>query len=154
MSKYSYKQVFLDLGFASIKDHGAEKPQCVLCYKVLSYESLKKNKLKRHLETKHPQHVKNNRIFFQHRETELIQSRICSDTNPALLAFKQATLALYVVSLRIAREMKPHIRLGKGLLSLQPLTWPDSCAATAWPRNCSPSRYRTTQSKAASLTFH
>ena len=108
MSKYSYKQEFLDLGFTSIKDRGAEKPQCVLCYKVLSNESLKKNKLKRHLETKHPQHVKKNRIFFQHCETELIRSRICSETNPALLASKQATLASYVVSLRIGREMKPH----------------------------------------------
>ena len=36
MSKYSYKQEFMDLGFTSIKNHGAEKPQCVLCYKVLS----------------------------------------------------------------------------------------------------------------------
>ena len=45
MSKYSHKQEFLDLGFTSIKDHGAEKPQCVLSYKVLSNESLKKNKL-------------------------------------------------------------------------------------------------------------
>ena len=93
--------------------------------------------------------MKKNRIFFQHRETELIRSRICSDTNPALLASKQATLASYVVSLRIARKMKPHI-IGE---RLQPLTWPDSCAATAWPRNCNSSRYRTTQSKAASQTF-
>ena len=108
MSKYSYKEEFLDLGFTSIKDHGAEKPQCVLCYKVLSNEFLKKNKFKRHLKTKHQQHVKKNRIFFQHRQTELIRSRICSETNPALLASKQATLALYVVSLRIGREMKPH----------------------------------------------
>ena len=109
MSKYSYKQEFLDLGYTSIKDHGAEKPQYVLCYKVLSNESMKKNKLKRHLETKLPQNVKKNRIFFQHRETELIRSRICSETNPAPLASKQATLASYVVSLRIGREMKLHI---------------------------------------------
>ena len=43
MSKYSYKQEFLDLGFTSINDHGAVKPQCVLCYTVLSNESLKTN---------------------------------------------------------------------------------------------------------------
>jgi len=63
MSKYFYKQEFLDLGFTSVKDHGAEKPQFVPCYKVLTNESLKKNKLKRHLETKHLQ--------LQHRETEM-----------------------------------------------------------------------------------
>ena len=105
MSKYSYEQEFLDLGFTSIKNYGAEKPQCMLCYKVLSNESLKKNKLKRDLETKHPQHKKN-RIFFQPRETELIRSRICSETNPPLLFSKQATLASYVVSLCIGREVK------------------------------------------------
>ena len=52
--------------------------------------------------------MKKNRIFFQHRETELIRNRISSETNPALLASKQATLVLYVVSLRIGKEMKPY----------------------------------------------
>ena len=52
--------------------------------------------------------MKKNRIFLQHRETELIRSRISSETNPALVATKQATLASYVVSLRIGEEMKPH----------------------------------------------
>ena len=52
--------------------------------------------------------MKKNRIFFQLRETELIRSRISLETNPALLASKQPTLASYVVSLRIGREMKPH----------------------------------------------
>ena len=79
MSKYSHKQEFLDLGFTSNKDYGAEKPQCVLCYKVLSNETQKKNKFKTQLEMKHPQHVKKNRIFFQHRETELMRSKICAN---------------------------------------------------------------------------
>ena len=80
-----------------------------MCYEVLSIESLKKKKLKRHLETKHTQHVKKNCSFFQHRETKLlIRSRISSEMNPALLTSKQVTLALYVVSLCIGREMKPH----------------------------------------------
>ena len=90
-----------------------------MCYKVLSNESLKKNKLKRHLETKHPQHVKKNRMFFQHRETELIRSRICLKTNPALLASKQATLASHVVSQRIGTEMKPHT-IGERLANVKP----------------------------------
>ena len=108
MGKYSYKQEYLDLGFTSIKDHVAEKLQRVVCYKALSHESLKKNKLKRHLETKHPQHVKKSHTFFQYRETELIRSRISSETDPALLAYKQATLASNIVLLRIRREMKLH----------------------------------------------
>ena len=80
------------------------------CYAVLSNESLKKNKLKRHLEKKHPQHVTKESYlqYFQHREAELKQSRFCSATNPVLLASKQATLASHIVALRIARQMKPH----------------------------------------------
>ena len=68
MSKYSYQQELLDLGFTSIKDHGAEKSQCVLCYKVLSNEieekTFEKKKLKSHLETKHLQHIKRIASFF------------------------------------------------------------------------------------------
>nr|XP_039248831.1 protein FAM200B-like [Styela clava] len=115
MSKHSYKQNFLEFGFTSINDHGVAKPQCVLCYAVLSNESLKENKLKRHFETKHPQYVKKNRIYFQHREAELKRSRFCSATNPAIFGSKQATLASYVVAQRIAREMKPHT-IGKRLV--------------------------------------
>ena len=64
MTKRSYKQEFLDLGFTSINDRGTVKPLCVLCYEVLSNESLKKNKLKKYLETKRPQHGKK-RIFLR-----------------------------------------------------------------------------------------
>ena len=45
--------------------HDIEKPQCVLCYAVLSAESMKPLKLKRHLETKHPEHVKKDLDFFK-----------------------------------------------------------------------------------------
>jgi len=44
MSKYSYKQEFSELGFTFINDHGAAKPQCVLCYVVLPNDSPRKNK--------------------------------------------------------------------------------------------------------------
>ncbi|XP_077966629.1 zinc finger BED domain-containing protein 5-like [Styela clava] len=104
----SGQQKFLEFGFTSINDHGVAKPQCVLCYAVLSNESLKENKLKRHFETKHPQYVEKNRIYFQHREAELKRSRFCSATNPVIFDSKQATLASYVVAQRIAREIKPH----------------------------------------------
>ena len=58
MTKRFCKQEFLDLCFTSINDRGAVKAQCVLCRKVLTNAFLKKNKLKRHLNTKHPEHVK------------------------------------------------------------------------------------------------
>ena len=88
---------------------------------MLSNECLKKNKLRRHLETKHPQHEKKHHIFFQQRETELIRSRISSETNPALLASKQATLASYVVSLGIGKEIKLH-SIGERILKPAAIT--------------------------------
>ena len=108
MAKRSYKQAFLDVGFTSISDRGSVKPQCVLCFEVLSNESLKENKLKRHLVTKHAEHVNKDREFFERREAALKRSRFEPATNPALLAAKQATLASYLVAQCIARKMKPH----------------------------------------------
>ena len=125
MGKYSNKQEFCtwDSLLSKIMELKRSNVYCVI--KLLSNESLRKNKLKRHLETKHPQHVKKNRIFFQHWETELIQSRISSETNPALLASKQATLASSVVSLRIGREMKPHM-IGERLIKPAAIGMPES----------------------------
>ena len=44
---------FLKLGFMEVN----EKPKCIVCEKVLSKESLKKNKFLRLLETNHPTFV-------------------------------------------------------------------------------------------------
>ena len=43
--KRSYDESFLKLGFTELNG----KPKCVICLKVLSEESMKKNKLQRHL---------------------------------------------------------------------------------------------------------
>ena len=44
--KRSYKEEFLQWGFTNIMEGNVEKPQCVLCNKVLTTESLKPSKLK------------------------------------------------------------------------------------------------------------
>ncbi|CAH2208011.1 jg8750, partial [Pararge aegeria aegeria] len=43
--KRSYKEAFLQWGFTNIVDRNMEKPQCVLCNKVLNPESMKPSKL-------------------------------------------------------------------------------------------------------------
>lgn len=68
MSKRSYKDAFLRLGFTSIVDRGVEKPQCVICSEVLSNESLKENKLKRHLQSKHLNLTEKGLDYFKRRE--------------------------------------------------------------------------------------
>ena len=47
MAKRSYSEAILKLGFTVLNG----KPKCVVCLKVLSTESIKKNKLQRHFET-------------------------------------------------------------------------------------------------------
>lgn len=45
---------YLDIGLTAIEINGDERPQCVICMKVLAPECMLPSKLKRHLETVHP----------------------------------------------------------------------------------------------------
>jgi len=45
------------MGFICSGSEEEQKPQCLICFEVLSNEALKPSKLKRHLETKHKEHV-------------------------------------------------------------------------------------------------
>ena len=53
VKKMKYSDEFFKYGFTSIVVAGIEKPQCVICNDVLSAESMKPNKRKRHFNTKH-----------------------------------------------------------------------------------------------------
>jgi hypothetical protein len=52
MAKCQYTDESLNIGFAFITEHGIVTAQCVICGEAMSNESLKQNKLKRHLEAK------------------------------------------------------------------------------------------------------
>ena len=43
--KRTYQDEFLNYGFTQIEDNGTMKPQCVVCMKVLTSESLKKKSI-------------------------------------------------------------------------------------------------------------
>ena len=74
--KRSYSDSFFKYGFVSIVDQGIEKPQCVLCMKVLSPESMKPSKLKRHLEMKHTECKR--LTFFEQKANCVKRSRMDS----------------------------------------------------------------------------
>lgn len=105
--KRKYSEDYLKFGFTTLMSNGIEKPQCVLCNVVLSAESLKPSKLKRHLETKHSEHTKKDIEFFQRHETSLRRQRLDPTGN-----FQQnntgAVQASYEVALEIAKQKKPH----------------------------------------------
>ena len=98
---------YIKFGFTSLLSDGVEKSQCVFCNVVLSAESMKPSKLKRHLETKHFQHAKKDVAFFQRHEAGLKRPRLdCTGS------FNQSNVsaieASYVVTLKIGKQIKPR----------------------------------------------
>ena len=67
----------IQYGFTSVMECYEEKPKCLLCSKVLSAESMKPNKLKRHFETPHKEHVGKPRAFFENKFADRTNSK-CS----------------------------------------------------------------------------
>ncbi|XP_066450060.1 SCAN domain-containing protein 3-like [Eleutherodactylus coqui] len=105
--KRKYTEDFLQYGFTSIITAGIEKPQCVICCEVLSAESMKPNKLKRHFDSKHPTFAGKNIDYFRNKADGLKKSRF--DTGSQYHKHNVAAVeASYLVALRIARAMKPH----------------------------------------------
>ncbi|KAI6649866.1 Zinc finger BED domain-containing protein 5-like [Oopsacas minuta] len=102
-----YHDKFIELGFFYVTNRGVQKPQCVICYEVLSNESMKHNKLQRHLSSKHPAYKDRDRSFFDRKLTALRNTRLdkqgkCQQIN------ENALEASYRVSLRIAKAKSPH----------------------------------------------
>ncbi|XP_069083616.1 zinc finger BED domain-containing protein 5-like [Pleurodeles waltl] len=70
-TKYrKYDDRYLDYGFTCVQVNNEERPQCVICLKVSALESMLPSKLKRHLESLHPNVVGKPREFFQRKLTE------------------------------------------------------------------------------------
>ena len=68
-----YDETFLQYGFTSITENNEEKPKCLLCSNVLSTESMKPNKLKRHFETTHKEYVGKPKSFLIERNRSCIR---------------------------------------------------------------------------------
>jgi hypothetical protein len=62
-----YDESSLSFGFTSVVIKGEQRPQCVLCLSVLAADSMKPNKLKRHLETKHSQMKNKPQEYFRRK---------------------------------------------------------------------------------------
>ena len=52
--KRKHKAEFLNYGFAEMEDKAKSKPQCVICLKVRTPESMKKSQLKKHFDNLYP----------------------------------------------------------------------------------------------------
>lgn len=91
-----YNSAYLSLGFTSIIIDDEEKPQCLICTKILAADSLKPSKLKRHVETKHPE--------FENKTVDFFKSSF----KKVLSVPEKALLASYKVAYRIGKCKKSH----------------------------------------------
>lgn len=105
--KRSYKEAFLKFGFTSVSEGPFEKPQCVICFKVLSQESMKPSKLKQHLESCHGELAGKTVDFFRRKSEHLKNVRL--DSGGMWAQQNNAALeASYRIAFRIAQSKKPH----------------------------------------------
>ena len=101
-----YDENYIALGFTKINTGGFTRPQCVICAKVLSHNSMKPSLLRRHLETKHANLRNKPREFFERELRGLSTSKTCiRETDTVNRSGLQAS---YMVSYRVAKTGKPH----------------------------------------------
>lgn len=101
-----YSQEYLNFGFTSTEVNEEERPLCVICSKILAADSMKPNKLKRHLEKLHSEYVNKPRKFFELKLSSREKQK--SFFKKTLSMNEKALLASYKVSYKIARCKKPH----------------------------------------------
>ena len=72
IKKRSYQEDYLKFGFTSIVTNGIAKPQCVICLKVLSAESMKPFQLKRHFVKEHANFTEKKKSSNKHCHLNII----------------------------------------------------------------------------------
>jgi hypothetical protein len=100
-----YDDAYIQVGFTCF-DSGSDspKPQCVLCYEILANDAMRPCRLKRHLETKHPESVKKPKDFFRRKLVDLQNQNkiIAKQTTPS----SKALFASYAVALCVAKATR------------------------------------------------
>jgi zinc finger BED domain-containing protein 5/7/8/9 len=96
----------LQIGFSWNGDEEHPHPQCFIYGCILANESMRPNKLHRHIDTNHPE-MKNKPLDFYERKLESLKISKNNIFNFAAINQK-ATYASYKISLRIAQTGKPH----------------------------------------------
>ncbi|CAH1992601.1 unnamed protein product [Acanthoscelides obtectus] len=62
--KIKFSEYYVKFGFTFIEKDELQLPQCVICMKFLSNDSMRPNRLERHLKQQHPTLVLSTKEFF------------------------------------------------------------------------------------------
>lgn len=104
--KRKYDTKYLQFGFSFVIVNGEERPQCLICLKVLANDTMKPCKLKQHLQL-HPQHLDKGVDFFE-RSQQNVKKMKMDKTGSFFATNSKVVEASYVVALEIAKQKKPH----------------------------------------------
>lgn len=108
-----YDSEYLKIGFSWNEDIDDPRPQCIICYEMLANESMRPNKLRRHIETKHFDLKDQPLSYFETKLKELKTSK--TKIKQFTKVNEKAMHASYLISLRIAKAGKPHT-IGENLV--------------------------------------
>ncbi|CAH1102132.1 unnamed protein product [Psylliodes chrysocephalus] len=108
-----FKESYIQFGFKCTVLNFEQRPQCVICSEVSANESMKPAKLKRHLETKHPQLKNKDESYFKRLATKLTTQQV--DFQKYTTVNQKALQASFEVSFLIAKNKKPH-NIGETLI--------------------------------------
>lgn len=82
-----YDEAYVALGFTVTTVGDEERPVCLLCLKMLAADSMKPNKLRRHLKTLHPNHADKPLEFFSAKTCRILPTIVplceCYFSKPA-----------------------------------------------------------------------
>ncbi|GFU34724.1 zinc finger BED domain-containing protein 5 [Trichonephila clavipes] len=101
--KRKYDESCISFGF--VDSNGS--PLCMLCSKLLPNSSMAPAKLRRHLETVHPECKDKNQDFFVRKKEQLLESQKTM-MHVTQTINEKATEASYLVSYRIAQAGEAH----------------------------------------------
>ena len=113
--KRKYNKEYLQYGYTEAAENGQVVPQCVICFEKLSNDALRPNRLKRHLQTKHPLHQTKPLNFFQSKKDSFKKMKIICAENFGQSSSAEVVEASYEIAQMIAQAKKPH-NIGESLI--------------------------------------
>jgi len=119
--KRKYSDEFLKYGFTSIVVAEIEKiPKCVICNDVLSAESTKPNKLKRHFDTIHQNFSDKDVQYFKSKADGVKEARLDAEAGTNSNRPTWLLLKLHVWLLSELPKLRSHTQLPRTYCCLQP----------------------------------
>lgn len=105
--KRKFSEDYIKFGFTFIEKDELQLPQCVICMKVLSNDSLRPSRLERHLKQQHPTLVLETKEFFSSKAESLKRMRL-DKSGSYHTSVSQHLKASFEIAFMIAKQKKPH----------------------------------------------